>query len=426
MVKAISSVAIAFLLLPLLTSAIPNPVVYSEGQQRAVRDLEDLYGREFLLELREFHNALDARSWASTKDEFKKISQKVVNFANSPVGIEAVKEGFSLLEKAGKLARRDLEDRDLHDTFDARSWTSSAKDEIKKVGQDVVNLANSPVGIETVKEGFSFLEKAGKFARRDLEDRELHDAAFDSRSWADAKAEFKKVAEKIKNVATSPAGIAVAEKAVQIIGESALFVRRDLEHLYELSARNPDDLELRELHNLLEARSWAGAKAELKKVGEKIKDVATSPAGIAVAEKAVKIIGESALFARRDFEDLNEFSARDLDDMLSQREWDGLEERYLENELDERSWDEVKAGIKRVGHKIKKVITGPVGQAVAQAAGLRITASDGSSSGQNPGKGNGKRSNGRGRRNRKGKGNVQAREMEDVLYGREFEINELD
>ncbi|KAF8988276.1 hypothetical protein BDQ17DRAFT_1547871 [Cyathus striatus] len=102
MVKAIYYVSIVFMLLPLLTSALPNPVVYTKGQQQAV-------------------------------------------------------------ERPGKLARHDLEDRELHDaaTFNARS-SADAKKELKKISEITKNIAVAEKQQQIVNNGINFAKITAK------------------------------------------------------------------------------------------------------------------------------------------------------------------------------------------------------------------------------------------------------------------------
>ncbi|KAF8987180.1 hypothetical protein BDQ17DRAFT_1435815 [Cyathus striatus] len=127
-------------------------------------------------------------------------------------------------------------------------------------------------------------------------------------------------------------------------------------------------LELRDLHEVLDARSWAGFKNGIKKVAHTIKKVATGPVGKAAANAGLNILSQGGSFYGRDIEDLNEINAREFDGSLYERDW---------VELDERSWNGfkngVKNGAKRVANSIKKVATGPVGKAAAQT-GLNILA----------------------------------------------------
>ncbi|KAF8992217.1 hypothetical protein BDQ17DRAFT_1413438 [Cyathus striatus] len=174
---------------------------------------------------------------------------------------------------------------------------------------------------------------------------------------------------------------------------------REMEELYGRKFL----LELREIHDDLDERSWASFKKGLKKLGHSVKKIANSPIG----QGAIHLIEQTSGIKGRELEDMNELSARDFDNILYQREWDELDERQFENKLEERFLKEFKERVKHFGHSIKQVETGPIGQAATRAA-LKIMKSGGSLTGKN------------------WKGKVYPREMEDALYGRDFEINELD
>ncbi|KAF8988192.1 hypothetical protein BDQ17DRAFT_1374256 [Cyathus striatus] len=181
MVKITSSIAIGFLLFPLITSALPNPVVSAEGQQLAVREMEELYGRNFLLGLREIHDNLDERSWASIKKNVKDFGHDVKKFANGPVGqkaIHLIKQATGIkgreLEDMNELSARDLDERQFENELEER-FVKEVKEGVKHFGHSIKHIgqAATQAALKIMKSGVHAREMEDVLYERDFEINEL-------------------------------------------------------------------------------------------------------------------------------------------------------------------------------------------------------------------------------------------------------------
>ncbi|KAF8988193.1 hypothetical protein BDQ17DRAFT_1374257, partial [Cyathus striatus] len=129
-----SSIAIGFLLFPLITSGLPNPV--------------SLYGRKFLLELREIHDNLDERSWASIKKN---------KFVNGPVGQKAI----HLIKQATGIKGREF-------LKEVKEGVEHFGHSIKHIGQAATQAA-----LKIMKSGVHRREMEDVLYGRDFEINEL-------------------------------------------------------------------------------------------------------------------------------------------------------------------------------------------------------------------------------------------------------------